>query len=58
MFELILLCVAPAAGGAALHKLWITRPARRRHIGMAVGQIPQLLRRRAPMAVRQEAGHV
>lgn len=56
MLELILLCVAPAAGGAALHKLWISRPARQRHSGMAVGQIPQLLRRRSPMAVRRAGG--
>lgn len=56
MFELILLCVAPASAGALLHRLWITRPARRRHSGMAVGQIPQALRRRAPMAVRRAGG--
>ncbi|HHA2735549.1 MULTISPECIES: hypothetical protein [Stenotrophomonas] len=56
MLELILLCLAPAAGGAALHKLWITRPARQRHSGLAVGQIPQALRRRAPMAVRRAGG--
>ncbi|HEL3751689.1 TPA: hypothetical protein UMV35_004030 [Stenotrophomonas maltophilia] len=57
MLELILLCLAPAVGGAALHKLWITRPARQRHSGMAVGQIPQLIRRRSPMAVRREVAH-
>ncbi|HEL3749751.1 TPA: hypothetical protein UMV35_002047 [Stenotrophomonas maltophilia] len=56
MLELILLCLAPAAGGAALHKLWITRPARQRHSGTAVGQIPQQIRRRSRMAVRRTAG--
>ncbi|HHA2633957.1 TPA: hypothetical protein ACOFC9_000686 [Stenotrophomonas maltophilia] len=56
MLELILLCVAPASAGAVLHKLWITRPTRRRHSGLAVGQIPQALRRRAPMAVRRTGG--
>lgn len=34
-----------------------TRPPRRRHSGLAVGQIPQALRRRTPMAVRREVAH-
>lgn len=53
MVDLILLCLAPAFGGALMHHLWTTRPARQRHSGLAVGQIPQALRRRAPMAVRR-----
>lgn len=50
---LVVMCLALPAAGAALLRLWQTRPARRRHSGLAVGQIPQALRRRAPMAVRR-----
>jgi len=53
MAELLLILIGPAAGGALLYHLWITRPARRRHSGLAVGQIPQRLRRRPQMAVRR-----
>ncbi len=53
MAELLLILIGPAAGGALLHRLWTTRPARRRHSGLAVGQIPQRLRRRPRMAVRR-----
>lgn len=53
MLELIFLFLAPAAGGAALHKLWITRPVPQRQSGTAVGQIPQQIRRRTRMAVRR-----
>ncbi|MEN5365587.1 hypothetical protein ABE571_04215 [Stenotrophomonas sp. TWI273] len=53
MAELLLILIGPAAGGALLHHLWSTRPARRRHSGLAVGQIPQRLRRRPQMAVRR-----
>lgn len=56
MLELIILLIAPAAAGATLHQLWISRPARRRHSGLAVGQIPQRLRRRSPMAVPRVGG--
>lgn len=56
MAELLLILLGPAAGGALLHHLWITRPARRRHSGLAVGQIPQRLRRRPQMAVRRAGG--
>ncbi|WP_314102906.1 hypothetical protein [uncultured Stenotrophomonas sp.] len=57
MAELLLILLAPAAGGALLHRLWINRPAPRRHSGLAVGQIPQRLRRRRPqMAVRRVGG--
>jgi len=57
MAELLLILLGPATGGALLHHLWITRPARRRHSGLAVGQIPQRLRRRSRMAVRRGAAH-
>jgi len=56
MAELLLILLAPAAGGALLHHLWINRPAPRRHSGLAVGQIPQRLRRRPQMAVRRVGG--
>lgn len=52
----MIMLVAPAAGGALIHHLWTTRPARQRHCGLAVGQIPQRLRRRARMAVRRAGG--
>lgn len=57
MVELLLLSMAPAAGGALLYRLWATRPAPRRHSGLAVGQIPQRLRRRPLMAVRKAVAH-
>ncbi|WP_372176937.1 hypothetical protein ACCQ23_15785 [Xanthomonas axonopodis pv. phyllanthi] len=59
MVELLALVVvlAPAAGGALLYRLWISRPTRTAYIGLAVGQIPQRLRRRTRMAVRREAAH-
>jgi len=50
--ELLLILLAPAAGGALLYKLWSTRRPRVTHTGMAVGQVPQRLRRRSRMAVR------
>lgn len=56
MAELLLILLAPAAGGALLHRLWINRPAPRRHSGLSVGQIPQRLRRRPQMAVRRVGG--
>jgi len=52
----LLLRRAPAAGGAALRRRWITRPARQRHSGTAGGQIPQQIRRRSRMAVRRAGG--
>jgi len=53
---LIFMCIALPAAGAAMHRLWVTRPAQRRHSGLAVGQIPQRLRRRPQMAVRRAGG--
>lgn len=53
--DLLLIVLLPAAGGALLHRLWISRPARQRHSGLAVGQIPQRLRR-PRMAVRRIGG--
>lgn len=50
---LVAMCLALPAAGAALLRLWQSRPARQRYSGLAVGQIPQALRRRAPMAVRR-----
>lgn len=55
MLDLITLLIAPAAAGATLHHLWGTRPARQRHCGLSVGQIPRRLRRTA-MAVRRAGG--
>lgn len=55
MADLLLIVLLPAAGGALLHRLWISRPARQRHSGLAVGQIPQRLRR-PRMAVRRIGG--
>lgn len=52
----MIMLVAPAVGGALIHHLWTTRPARQRHSGMAVGQIPQRMRRRSRMAVRRAGG--
>ncbi|MGN0864184.1 MAG: hypothetical protein ACI4N1_12830 [Stenotrophomonas koreensis] len=52
MIELALICLAPAAGGALLHHLWLTRPKATRYVGLAVGQTPTTRRRRA-MAVRR-----
>lgn len=52
----MIMLLAPALGGALLHHLWTTRPTRPRHSGLAVGQIPQRLRRRMRMAVRRTGG--
>ncbi|AAM42278.1 conserved hypothetical protein [Xanthomonas campestris pv. campestris str. ATCC 33913] len=49
--------IAPTIGGALLYRLWISRPTRTAHIGLAVGQIPQRLRRRRAMAVRRMVAH-
>ncbi|CAD7722146.1 hypothetical protein LMG31884_34050 [Xanthomonas hydrangeae] len=57
MLNLALILIAPAIGGALLYRLWLTRPARIAHIGLAVGQIPQRLRRRRAMAVRRVVTH-
>ncbi|SMQ97108.1 hypothetical protein [Xanthomonas fragariae] len=57
MLNLALIMVAPTIGGALLYRLWISRPARTAHSGLAVGQIPQRLRRRRAMAVRREVTH-
>ena len=50
---LLAMCVLLPVAGATMLKMWQTRPPRRRHSGLAVGQIPQPLRRRTPMAVRR-----
>jgi len=57
VLELALLLIAPVAGGALLHRLWISRAPRAAHTGLAVGQIPVALRRRRAMAVRREVIH-
>lgn len=57
MLNLALILIAPTIGGALLYRLWLTRPARIAHIGLAVGQIPQRLRRRGAMAVRRAVKH-
>lgn len=57
MLELAILSLAPAVGGALLHRLWIHRAPRAGHVGLAVGQIPVVLRRRRAMAVRREVAH-
>ncbi|MBV6892079.1 MULTISPECIES: hypothetical protein [Xanthomonas] len=57
MLNLALIMIAPTIGGALLYRLWISRPTRTAYIGLAVGQIPQRLRRRTHMAVRREAAH-
>lgn len=54
MLELLALALVPAAGGALAHRLWSTRRPRVTQGGMAVGQVPQPLRRHTPMAVRRE----
>ncbi|MCF3502443.1 hypothetical protein WAC51_15800 [Stenotrophomonas geniculata] len=54
---LLVMCVLLPVAGATVLKMWQTRPPRRRHSGLAVGQIPQALRRRTPMAVRREVAH-
>ncbi|MEL5916713.1 hypothetical protein [Stenotrophomonas maltophilia] len=54
---LLAMCVLLPVAGATMLKMWQTRPPRRRHCGLAVGQIPQPLRRRAPMAVRRGVAH-
>ncbi|MHC9012605.1 hypothetical protein ACYX79_13390 [Stenotrophomonas rhizophila] len=54
---LIGMCFALPVAGATMHRLWATRPAQRRHSGLAVGQIPQRLRRRSQMAVRRGETH-
>ncbi|WP_329757201.1 hypothetical protein [Stenotrophomonas maltophilia] len=53
---LLAACLLLPTAGATMLKMWQTRPPRRRHSGLAVGQIPQALRRRAPMAVRRAGG--
>lgn len=53
MVELIALLLVPAAGGALAQWLWMTRRPRVRHVGMAVGEVPQRIRRRHRMAVRR-----
>ncbi|WP_372168701.1 hypothetical protein [Xanthomonas axonopodis] len=59
MGELLALVVvlAPAAGGALVYKLWSTRRPPLTQTCLAVGQVPQRLRRRNRMAVRREAAH-
>ncbi|WP_372178390.1 hypothetical protein ACCQ23_08070 [Xanthomonas axonopodis pv. phyllanthi] len=57
MLNLALILIAPTIGGALLYQLWLTRPARVTHNGLAVGQIPQRLRRRGAMAVRRAVTH-
>lgn len=57
MLELAVLLIAPAAGGALLHRQWITRTPRVSHVGLAVGQIPVTLRRCRAMAVRRKVAH-
>ncbi|AMU99473.1 hypothetical protein [Xanthomonas citri] len=59
MVELLslVMLLAPAAGGALVYRLWATRRPRVTHAGLAVGQVPQRLRRRARMAVRREVAH-
>lgn len=57
MLELALLLIAPAAGGALLHRQWISRAPRASHVGLAVGQVPVSLRRRRVMAVRREVAN-
>lgn len=52
MIALALICLAPAAGGALLYHLWLTRPQCGRYAGLAVGQVP-LLRRNRQMAIRR-----
>lgn len=54
MLELAVLLIAPTAGGALLHRMWITRAPRASHTGLAVGQVPVALRGRRAMAVRRE----
>ncbi|MBH1464125.1 hypothetical protein JY475_03590 [Stenotrophomonas maltophilia] len=54
---LLAACLLLPTDGATMLKMWQTRTPRRRHSGLAVGQIPQALRRRAPMAVRREVAH-
>lgn len=54
---LLAMSVLLPVAGATMLKMWQSRPPRRRHSGLAVGQIPQTLRRRAPMAVRREVAH-
>lgn len=57
MAELIALFLAPAAGGALAYRLWSTRRPRVTRTGLAVGQVPQRIRRRNRMAVRREVAH-
>lgn len=57
MVELLALFLAPAAGGALAYGLWSTRRPRVASTGLAVGQVPQRLRRRHRMAVRREVNH-
>jgi len=54
MVELIALFLGPAVGGAIVYHLWSTRRPRATCTGLAVGQVPQRLRRRNRMAVRRE----
>jgi len=54
MLELAALLLAPAAGGALLYHLWITRPPRALHAGLAVGEVPLVRRGRRVMAVHRE----
>lgn len=51
MLDLLIIAAGPL-GGALVHHLWVTRPARRTYSGTAVGQTPFALRRRRAMAVR------
>ncbi|GIX37989.1 MAG: hypothetical protein KatS3mg127_1228 [Silanimonas sp.] len=51
--ELLVLFGLPFLGGALAARLWLTRPPRRRWVGLAVGEVPGRLRRRA-QAVRRE----
>ncbi len=54
---LVAMSVLLPVAGATLLKMWQTRRPRRRNSGLAVGQIPQALRRRTPMAVRRGVAH-
>ncbi|UOF17642.1 hypothetical protein IEQ11_07245 [Lysobacter capsici] len=53
LIALLMLLIAPAAGGALAARLWSSRAPRAGHVGLAVGQIPVTLRRRRVMAVRR-----
>ncbi|MDR0182428.1 hypothetical protein [Lysobacter arvi] len=56
MGDLLLLFSSVGIGCTLVERMWRAHAARAKRVGLAVGQIPVIPRRR-PMAVRREVAH-